>query len=198
MCGHKKLSMSEDNGAFANSRDFCRIFARQLNSLYKLAFLLTADHSLAEECTLATHDHALTVNEISKASAESWSRRAVIKNALRIVRREIEVGLQRPEPSKDELSGSPFNAIISLQPMERFVFVLSVLEKIPDCECSELFGCAVTEIARARIRALEFLSMFENSDKEQLTGRHFSPAVGYKNPSSLGRAQARPGLEARV
>jgi len=197
MCGHKKLSMSEEHGAFANSRDFCRIFVRHLNSLYKLAFLLTADHSLAEQCTLATHDQTLTAYGISKAAAKSWIRRALIKNALRIVRRELEVGLQRPEPSKDEFS-SPFNAIISLQPMERFVFVLSVLEGISDCACSQLFGCAVPEIGPARVRALESLSTFQNSDKDQLTGRHFSPAVGYKNPSSLGRVQARSGLEALV
>ena len=173
MCVHKQLSISEYNGAFAASSDFCRIFARQLDSFYKLALLLTTNHSLAEQCTLASLDQALTVKGISRASAASWSRRAVIKNALRIVRREIEVSVQRPEPSKDEFTGCPFHGIISLQPMERFIFVLSVLERIRDNECSQLFGCAVAEIAPARIRALEFLSTFKTSEKEQLTAQHF-------------------------
>lgn len=186
MCVHKQLSISEDNRT--NSLDLCRIFAQQLNSLYKLAFLLTTNHSLAEQCTIASLDEALTVNGISKASAESWSKRAVIKNAIRIVRRECfktDVTLQRPEISNDGFTGWPFNAIISLQPLERFVFVLSVLEKIPDCECSQLFGCAATEIVPARIRALESLSIFETSEKEQLMARHFSPADAYSVATSL-------------
>jgi hypothetical protein len=187
MCVRQQLSVNEENGA--NSSDVCRIFAQQLNSLYKLAFLLTTKHSLAEQCTIASLDEALTVNGISKASAESWSKRAVIKNALRIVRREFfktEMTLQGPEASKDEFTGWPFNAIISLQPLERFVFVVSILEKIPDCECSQLFGCAATEIVPARIRALEWLSIFETSEKEQSTGRRFPPTAAYSSATSLG------------
>ena len=192
MCVHKQLSISEDNGA--NSPDFCRIFARQLNSLYKLALLLTTNHSLAEQCILASLDDALTVDGICKPSAESWSKRAIITNALCIVRREsfkTDLTLQRPEASDDDFIGWPFNAIIRLQTLDRFVFVLSIFEKIPDCECSQLFGCAVTEIVPARIRALEFLSKFA-AQKEQLTGPHFPPPLAYKSATTLPREQARP------
>lgn len=192
MCLQNQLSISEDNGA--NSLDLCRIFAQRLNSLYKLAFLLTTNHSLAERCTIAGLDEALTLNGISNASAESWSKRAIIQNALRIVRTEsfkADVYLRRPQTSNSEITGWPFSAIIRLKPLERFVFVLSVLEKISDQECSQLLGCAATAIVPARIRALEFLSIFEASEKEQLTGRCFSSAVAYSG-AMPSEGEARP------
>ena len=193
MCIHKETSIGRDNEAFANSLDFCRIFASQLNSLYKLALLLTTNHCLAEQCTLASLDEALTVNGMSKASAESWSKRAIIKNALGMVGRDslkIHISLQPPEGSKHQFTDWPFSAVLNLKPLERFVFVLSVLEKIPDCECSHLLGCPLTEVAPARIRALECLSMCDASEKEQFTSRPFTPVVAYSSAMSLGIDQA--------
>jgi len=35
---------------YAGARDFCRIFAEEMNGLYQLAFLLTADPAKAEQC----------------------------------------------------------------------------------------------------------------------------------------------------
>ena len=193
MCIDKETSIGEDNEASANSLDFCRIFASQLNSLYKLALLLTTNHCLAEQCALASLDEALTVNKISKASAESWSKRAIIRNSLRMVCRdslEVDISLQPLEGSKHQLTDWPFSAVLSLKPLERFVFVLSVLEKLPDWECSQLLGCAFTEIAPARIRALECLAMFDASEKEQFTSRPFAPVCAYSSAMSLGRDQA--------
>lgn len=189
MCTNNPLSTDLDNGGLANSDHFCRIFTLQLNSLYRLAFLLTTNHSLAERCTMASLNEALTANGISQAAAESWSKRAIIRNALRIVRREsfeTDLTLQRQGVLQDEFTGWLFKAIISLQLLERFVFVLSVFEKTPDRECSQLLGCAITEVARARVRAFEFLSMFHSPENEQSTPRH-SPAVAYNHRSGTGR-----------
>ena len=193
MCVNNQLS-NQDSGGFANSADFCRIFALRLSSLYKLAFLLTANHLLAERCTIASLDEALGAGGISNAAAEGWSKCAVIRNALRIVRREPFKGdgsLAPTEPAKDECIGWPFDVIISLPLQERFVFVLSVLERMLDDECSQLFGCAVTQIAPARIRALEFLSMSEISEKPRLTGTNSCSAATCNSATTLGRDQAR-------
>ncbi len=35
---------------YATSADFCRIFESDMNRLYLLCYLLTADHGIAEEC----------------------------------------------------------------------------------------------------------------------------------------------------
>jgi len=176
MCNHEQVSIGEDNGAFANSPAFCRIFIRQLNSLYKLGFLLTTNHFLAEQCTLASLDEALNAKGIPKSAAESWSKRLVIKNALRIVRREFggEMDLDWPVASTHEFIGWPFDAIIRLQLFERVVFVLSVLERFPDHECSRLLSCPISEIGAARIRALELLSKRDDSEKKTVTDRRLS------------------------
>lgn len=177
MCIHEQLSRDDDSTGFANSPDFCHIFARQLNSYYRLAFLLTASHSRAEQCTLASLDEALNANGIPRALAEPWSKRTVIKNALHIARREAfdnEITSQQGEEVEEEFVAGPFDRIVGLKALERFVLVLSVLEKISDSECSRLVGCAVSQIGPARLRALEQLSKFDDVEKQQSTQRQLS------------------------
>jgi DNA-directed RNA polymerase specialized sigma24 family protein len=176
MCGLEQPSVASQ-GVFASSSDFCRIFTRQLKSLYRIAFLLTTNHSYAEQCTLASLDEALNVDGIPRSSAESWIKRIIIKNALRMMRSESP-HCEMPEPllngTTDEFTEWPFNAIIRLHPLERVVFVLSVLEKIAEDECSRLSGCAISEIGPARVRALELLSKLDASEKEKVTDRRLS------------------------
>ena len=177
MCIHEQLSTDEDSGKFASSPDFCHIFARQLNSYYRLAFLLTASHHRAERCTLASLDEALNADGIPRDLAEPWSKRTVIKNALHIARGEesnSEMTSQQREEVEDEFVAGPFDRIVSLNAFERFVLVLSVLEKISDSECSRLVGCAVSQIGPARLRALEQLSKFDGVEKQQSTQRQLS------------------------
>ncbi len=48
-------------------------------------------------------------------------------------------------------------AILDLTPLDRFVFVMSVLEHYSDNDCSLLLGCPRREIAPARTRAMQRL-----------------------------------------
>jgi DNA-directed RNA polymerase specialized sigma24 family protein len=52
---------------------------------------------------------------------------------------------------------SEIDAILDLAPVERFVFVMSVLEGYSDNECSILLGPARMDIATARTRAMQQL-----------------------------------------
>src|SRR2546423_11578545 len=63
-------------------------------------------------------------------------------------------------------------AILDLAPLERFAFVMSVLERYSDNDCSILLGCARTEIVIIRARAMQQL------------GRSNDPA-----PSTSGNAR---------
>jgi hypothetical protein len=54
-------------------------------------------------------------------------------------------------------------AILDLAPLERFVFVMSVLERYSDNDCSTLLGCARRDIATLRTRAMQQLGMFLRS-----------------------------------
>jgi len=49
-------------------------------------------------------------------------------------------------------------SILGLEDFERIVFVMSVLEKYSDQDCSVLLGCSRQEVREARIRALQHLS----------------------------------------
>jgi DNA-directed RNA polymerase specialized sigma24 family protein len=50
------------------------------------------------------------------------------------------------------------NRVAQLSRLERFVFVLCVLERYRDVECAKLLGCARGDVVEARVRALENLA----------------------------------------
>jgi hypothetical protein len=50
-------------------------------------------------------------------------------------------------------------ALLQLEPFERFVYVMSVLERYSDLDCSVLLGCARRDVIAARMRALQPLEM---------------------------------------
>jgi hypothetical protein len=50
-------------------------------------------------------------------------------------------------------------AVLRLEPFERFVYVLSVLESYSDLDCSVLLGCARRDVLAARIRGSQQIEM---------------------------------------
>ena len=142
---------------YATQADFRRIFESDRNRLYLLSLLLTGDHVLAERCFVGGLGESSKHNPVFKAWAQSWARRTVIQNAIRMV---------RPRPTDSKTSGSTKDrdldaepgeiaAIIELPAFERFVFVMSVLERYSDQECSLLLACMRSELIAARTRALQ-------------------------------------------
>ena len=69
----------------ADPQDFCAIFDEDMNTLYSLAFLLTADHAKAEQCFLVAFDDCRSGPEVFPGWPRSWSRRAIVKQAIRLV-----------------------------------------------------------------------------------------------------------------
>src|SRR6202046_4710337 len=63
---------------YASSADFCRIFDEDMNDLYLLSFLLTADREKAEQCFVSGLEDAVEGNPVFKEWARSWARRGVI------------------------------------------------------------------------------------------------------------------------
>ena len=55
-----------------------------------------------------------------------------------------------------------FAAIISLNAFERFVFVMSVLERQSDEDCSSLLGCSRRDLILARTLAVQCLANTDN------------------------------------
>jgi len=56
--------------------------------------------------------------------------------------------------------------VLALEDFERFVFVLSVLERYSDQDCSILLSCSREDVRAARIRALQQISEIDHKNGE--------------------------------
>jgi hypothetical protein len=134
---------------YARPSDFCKVFHDDMRQLYQLAYLLTADPQKAEQCFVAGLENAMEGSPVFKNWAQSWSKRTVIKNAIRMI---------APLPRRsgaDPTQWHATNTVVKLEPFERFVFVLSVLESYPDRECASLLNCRKQDVVAARMRVLQ-------------------------------------------
>src|SRR5512133_3245299 len=71
--------------AYAKPSDFCRLFSEEMNSLYLLALMLTAEQKMAEECFASALKDCLKANGVFKNWAATWARRAIVQNAIRVM-----------------------------------------------------------------------------------------------------------------
>jgi hypothetical protein len=150
---------------YANCADFCDVFEKEMKPLYLLAFLLTANHQQAEECFASTVEEALKEQAVFKQWAGSWVKRTLIEKAIEIV----SPVLDRPEERRDLWSAGhsetpgqeQIDAVTKLASLERFVFVMSILEchshSHSHSDCALLLGCSPNKVAQARTNALRRL-----------------------------------------
>jgi DNA-directed RNA polymerase specialized sigma24 family protein len=162
----KQNPKREDTVAlYATSADFERLFADNVDSLYQLAFLLTGDHKLAEQCFVAGVDDSVHGNNVFREWAHSWAKRTIIQLAIRAL---------QPKPSEpdstedlDTLGGlrsipdrhDVVDKLLSLDAFDRFIFVMSVLERYSEHECALLLGCTPPDVREARTRALQQMTV---------------------------------------
>jgi hypothetical protein len=138
--------------------DFCRIFYEQTRSLYRLSFLLTADQEKAQQCLVSGLEDCVKGNSVFKEWTRAWARRAIIQSAVRVIHpRTVEEQARTSFGSNDKvLAAEPpeIAAVLLLDPFERFVYVMSVLEHYSDHDCSLFLGCAQRDVMAGRVRAL--------------------------------------------
>jgi DNA-directed RNA polymerase specialized sigma24 family protein len=150
--------------AYATAADFEQIFTDHMSFLYLLSFLLTGDEHKAEECFVAGIGESAKGNRVFKEWACSWARRTIVRSAIRLIapRQNLANAKQnrvvtRAMDKVPLLLRAEVCAIRELPPLERFVFVMSTLERYSDHDCSILLGCARRDIAAARDRAVRHL-----------------------------------------
>ena len=157
----EKLKIADSRADSANRPDLCKVLEQDLKPLYLLAFLLTANHKTAEKCFAATVEQALNESAALKDYVRFHIKRSLIRNAIAILsppssagneKRDCWSGGRHKAVGDDEIGG-----VTQLPSPERFVFVMSVLERYSDGECSLLLGCSTRNVAKARIRALRRL-----------------------------------------
>jgi hypothetical protein len=160
MFGRRKVT-HQVPARYATRSEFCRIFENNMNSLYLLSLLLTTDQTIAEQCLVGGLHIAQEGSQVFKEWAESWARRAIIQNAIRMIRprkiAESTHSIADPMTGNAQTEHPEIAGVVALPAFERFAFVMSVLERYSDQQCSLLLGCMRADVAAARTRALERL-----------------------------------------
>lgn len=130
-----------------------------MTGLYWLALILTVDKDKAEQCFVVGLEECISGNAVFKEWARTWSKRVVIKKAIQLISPTADTTDDTPVigavEGLDPSAGFVLAAVSQLQALDRFVFVMSVLEGYADRECSALLGCSPAEVVEARIRALQ-------------------------------------------
>ena len=158
---------STRSNVYATRSDFCHIYVERMNSLYLLSLLLTADPQKAEQCFLSGFEDSAIINSVFKERANLWARRRTILHAIRLVcprpidENELNDGRISRFNGKmpAEAHACPtFARILGLNSFERFIFVMSILEKHSVHECSLLLGCSRRDVINARSAAIRHLA----------------------------------------
>jgi hypothetical protein len=148
-------------GDYAGHADFCDIFRNDTKHLYLLAFLLTANHKESEQCFTSTIEESFKEQSVFKERTRSWVKRRLIENAIEIVSPASARNSQKRDLWSAGQAGTQrqceIDTVTKLVPFERFVFVMSILERYSSWDCSLLLGCGVNEVVQARIKALRRL-----------------------------------------
>ena len=161
---------------YATSSDFCHIYAQQMNSLYLLSLLLTAEPEKAERCFLSGFDHSVESKFVFRERAHLWARRNVILHAIQSLCPRPDDENELHEAGFLPLNGkvpaeleaySNFARIVGLNSFERFIFVMSVVEKYSVHECSLLLGCLRQDVINARTAAIQHLANVDIATKTQ-------------------------------
>lgn len=171
MYHNRQQSVTDFRSDYATRVDVCDALADDTNSLYLLAFLLTANNEAAERCFIAAVEQAFKPDAVFKVWVPSWIRRTLITCAITIVFDE-----SNRAPSANSWYPGQRNtflavdAVSRLADLDRFVFVMSVLERYSVHECSLLLGCPPGAVIESRRRALRDLQTISSSLMSAMAG----------------------------
>jgi DNA-directed RNA polymerase specialized sigma24 family protein len=190
---------------YATGADFCRIFLKHMDGLYLLSFLLTGEYSIAEKCFVRGWEDSQKGNPVFKEWTQSWARRTIIRSAIEMMRpqpiRDRNSSLTDHSASCAMTQAAEIAMIVGLPPFERFVFVMSVLERYSDLECSLLLDCTRGDLISARTWVLQQMARATqirrkvisiDSDEQSLPdnlGSHRGIGSGF--PGKVSRAETR-------
>ena len=154
--------VDESATPYATAADLFKTFTEEMHSLYLLSLLLTADNDKAEQCFVSAIGECLEEIGAFMEWTRSRARRAILKYAIRMIMPVpvhadslSSIGLKPPAT----LAGNnPLAAVLVLDPFERFVFVISVLEGLSEQDCAILLRSSRRDIMIARVLALKRLA----------------------------------------
>lgn len=155
--------ISIEEAPYATAADFCRVFADSLENLHLLSFLLTADETTAEVSFVSAMEDCVEANAVFRDWAYLWARRTIVQNAVRVLRPHRGHATAMPVHSeaghcrfgRTAETNDRIASILELDDFERFVFVLSVLCRYSDQDCSVLLDCSRQDVREVRAVSLQ-------------------------------------------
>jgi DNA-directed RNA polymerase specialized sigma24 family protein len=171
MFGRKNKRSHEQAAEFATRADFEKIFTEDMHGLHLLSLLLTADQARAEQAFVAGLEDSIHGNPVFRQWARSWSKRAIIKNAIKLVSPVSAQNATPDESVQAEANAAQFiqaqtgdaqaDALIAcvtrLEALQRFVFVMAILEGYSTTECAALLACSPQQILSAKGEVLQHM-----------------------------------------
>lgn len=180
-----KVTAGQFRSEYATANDFCAVFEQDMDLLYSLAFLLTGDDNVAEQCFLAALEDCQQGSNIFLEWTRSWSRRAIIKQAIRIVN-PAQIPQRAASYVAPDANVKLSDRLMQLPAFERFVFAMAVLERYSSQECAALLKCEPREVEQTRARVLQRIA---------ITRRAFAPlpetTVEEINPNASNMSNLR-------
>jgi DNA-directed RNA polymerase specialized sigma24 family protein len=157
-----KPKIADFRAEYAKYADFSDVLEKDTKTLYLLAFLLTTNHKESEQCFTSTVEEAFKEQAVFKEWASPWVKRRLIENAIEHVSPASRRNGEKRDPWNAEQRETPreceIDTVTKLSPFERFVFVMSILERYSNWDCSLLLGCSMNKVAHARMTGLRRLA----------------------------------------
>jgi DNA-directed RNA polymerase specialized sigma24 family protein len=66
--------------------------------------------------------------------------------------------------------------VLALEDFDRFVFVLTVLDRYTEQECAELLNCSIKEVSKARFRAFDQIANSHRASFSHETAKNLQEA----------------------
>jgi hypothetical protein len=153
---------------YATAANFVEVYNEEMHSLYLLSILLTADIEKAEQCFVSALEECLDGIDVFMEWARLWARRAIMKQAIALIApvpgKPMPSSLNCIQWNSKSTKDNFIGAIFSLETFERFAFVMSLLERQSDEDCSALLNCRRRDIELARGEAMKILSDTASED----------------------------------
>ena len=154
----------------APETDYRQLMSECADQLHWLAYVLTGDSDEADECFVSGLGECLHFNQVFKEWTGAWSRRAIIKNAIRMVhpRYGTDDGMMMLDEGQIQSPGLAWltGNLLALPAFDRFVFVKSILEGYKEHECAALINCPFAQVSDARTKALQKIAQAAIADAE--------------------------------
>jgi DNA-directed RNA polymerase specialized sigma24 family protein len=167
---------------YARKEEFVSVFECERVGLQMLAILLTANKEAANQCLLLALRECIASNSVFKGWVLNWARRVVIRNAISLILERrgqsfvnanggADNGLVAFTPDGSLSALAESESVLDLPDVDRFVFVICVLEGYSPHDCALLLGRSPREIDEVRKR---IANQMEHIGEQSINALHFA------------------------